>query len=101
MYIEYKGENLIGPGRIGWVEFSRSKRSFYYHGKRLQKTKSGYQYNCFDVETGENYWITGAKKNGQDRLYGGFVEIDEDARADYWLNIRNSPESINLSKYRS
>lgn len=101
MYIECKSGGLDGPGRIGWVEFSRSVRSFYYAGKRFEKTKSGYKYNCFDVETGEHYWISGPKKNGSDKLYGGVIEIDDDARVQYWTEIRNSPESINLSQFRS
>lgn len=101
MYIECKALGLDGPARIGWVEFSRSTRSYYYAGKRLAKTKSGYKYNCFDVETGENYWISGPKKNGQDKLYGGVVEIDEDARLQYWTEVRNAPESAHLTKFRS
>lgn len=101
MYIECKARGLDGIARIGWVEFSRSTRSFYYDGRRFEKTKSGYKYNCFDVETGENYWISGPKKNGQDKLYGGVVEIDEDARVQYWTEIRNAPELAHLSKYRS
>jgi hypothetical protein len=40
MYIENKSEGLDGLGRIGWVELSKSGQSFYYQGRRLQKTKS-------------------------------------------------------------
>jgi len=40
MYIENKSESLDGPGRISWVEFSKPGRSFYYQGRRLEKTKS-------------------------------------------------------------
>jgi len=101
MYIEYKGDGLAGHGRIGWVEMTRTTRSYIYGGKRLQKYKGGYKWNCFDVETSENYWVTGPKKNGQDRLYGGIVEIDEDARVEYWMKIRNKPECVNQKKYRS
>ena len=101
MYIECKSGGLDGAGRIGWIEFSRSLRSFYYRGKLFQKTKSGYKYNCFEVDTGENNWITGAKKNGGDKLYGGIVEIDEDARIEYWTKIRGLPEAAHLTKYRS
>jgi hypothetical protein len=101
MYIENKSEGLDGPGRIGWVEFSKSGRSFYYQGRRLQKTKSGYKYNCFDSETGDNFWITGPKKDGGDKLYGGVVEIDDDAREEYWINIRNMPQHKELTRYRS
>lgn len=101
MYIECKGGGLDGPARIGWVEFSRSGRSLYYAGKRLAKTKSGYKYNCFDVETGECYWISGPKRNGADKLYGGVVEIDEDAREEYWTTIRQAPQLCHLTRYRS
>ena len=37
MYIEYKGEGLEGPGRIGRVELSNSKRTYKYKGKNLKK----------------------------------------------------------------
>jgi hypothetical protein len=101
MYVEYKGEGLDGPGRIGWVELTKTKRAYIYDGHRLQKTKSGYKYNCLDAETGEHWWVSGPKKNGTDKLYGGLVEIDEDAREEYWTVIRNKPQSKHLKKYRS
>lgn len=101
MYVECKSGGVDGSGRIGWVELSRSARSFYYAGMRLQKTKSGYKYNCVDVDSGDRYWISGPKKDGTDRLYGGVVEIDDDARLEYWTTIRNSPESSHLTRYRS
>jgi hypothetical protein len=100
MYVEYKGNGLDGPGRIGWVELSKSKRSYHYQGKRLQKTKGGYKYNCFDAETGEEYWVSGPKRDGTDKLYGGVVDIDDDAREEYWLNIRKKPECRHLKRYR-
>jgi hypothetical protein len=50
--------------------------------------------NYFDVETGEEYWISGPHRDGQDRLYGEGVpvEIDEDVRAEYWTEVRGLPE---------
>jgi hypothetical protein len=32
MYIENKSNGLSGSGRIGWVEMSRSTRSYVYAG---------------------------------------------------------------------
>jgi hypothetical protein len=101
MYIECKSGGLDGPGRIGWVEFSRSMRSLYYAGRRFQKTKSGYKHNCHDAETGEEYWISGPKKDGTDKFYGGIVDIDEDARIEYWTKVRGAPASPHLTSYRS
>ena len=100
MYVEFKGQGLAGHGRIGWVEMTKSGRSFRYQGNELLKTKRGYKYNCIVRETGDHYWVSGPKKRGGDRLYGGIVEIDEDAREEYWLRIRNLPENVHLTKYR-
>jgi hypothetical protein len=66
------------------VELSRSRSAYHYRGKLLQKLV-GFKNNCIDAETGEMYWASGPKKNGGDRLYGDIVEIDEDAREEYWL----------------
>ena len=93
MYIEPKGGGLNGHGRIGWVVYSKSKRSMMYNGKTFKKCV-GYKYNCFDVDSGEKYWITGPKKRGGDKLYGGKFEIDDDARVEYWTKVRNCPDSI-------
>jgi len=94
MYIECKAGGLDGPGRIGWVEMSRTSRSYVYASKRYSKTKSGYKYNCHEEGTGEEYWISGPKKRGGDKLYGGTIDIDEDARVEYWTKIRGRPDLV-------
>lgn len=38
--------------------------------------------------------ISGCKKDGSDRLYGGTVVIDEDVREEYWAKIRNRSQGI-------
>ena len=93
MYIEKKAGSNTGEARIGRVSFSKTLRTMYYDGKEFGKTKSGFKYNCIEVETGEEYWISGCKKNGNDTLYGGNIPIpiDEDAREEYWTTIRNMP----------
>ncbi len=100
MYIEDKSQGLAGPGRIGWVTLSKSKRSYHYDGKTFQKIGSGYKYNCIEAETGDHYWISGPKKNGSDTLYGAVVQIDEDAREEYWAKIRNLPTQVDKKQYR-
>ena len=90
MYVELKtGEADKGPAWIVLVKFSKTGKTIYYRGKAFQTSKGqGVGANYFDVETGEEYWISGPKKNGQDRLRGGTVEIDEDIEDRYWTEIR-------------
>ena len=100
MYIERKSGGLEGPARIGRVNYSKTGRSLIYRGKTFAPFQ-GYKANYQDIETGEEYWISGPKKRGGDRLYGtGRVEIDEDVKAEYWREIRERPENISLTFYR-
>ena len=111
MYMEYKGggfredqfgnvklgqdDVLHGSARIGRVTFSRTGATLHYGGKSFQSLKgSGFKANYFDVETGEQYWISGPRRDGTDRLYKSDwpVEIDEDVREEYWTEIRKKPE---------
>jgi hypothetical protein len=92
MYIERKVDGVTGPARIGRVTFSKSGKSVYYGGHRFQTLEGrGFKANYFEVDTGEKYWISGCKRDGQDRLYGGTVEIDEDVAEEYWATIRKKP----------
>ena len=97
MYIEYKGDGIVGPARIGRVTYSKTGKSIYYQGKEFASLNgSGFKANFFDVETHEQYWISGCKKDGTDALYSTTIEIDEDVREEYWATIRNKPESKNI-----
>ena len=95
MYIENKSaqktgtKGVQGPAVIGRVTFSKTGRTLYYQGRKLMKTKGGYKYNHIDEETGEHFWISGPKKNGEDGLYGYRpVPIDDDVREEYWIKVR-------------
>ncbi len=91
MYIEDKSAGLTGPARIGRVRFSKTGRTLYYAGRSFQSLKgAGFKSNFQDVENGEQFWISGPRRDGDDRLYGEPmpVEIDEDVRDEYWTRIR-------------
>lgn len=98
MYIELKsgnGYNDRGPARIGRITFSKTGKTLYYRGHKLQSLKgSGLCANYFDVKSGDEYWVSGCKKNGQDRHWAGAgpVKIDDDVRQEYWAEIRQQPE---------
>lgn len=81
-YIELKtGYNDDGPAWIGYVQGSRSGRTLYFNGKAFKPTTMGASGNYYDVETQELYWISGIKKNGQDRHWAGGGKILIEAAA--------------------
>ena len=90
MYIECKGGGLTGPARIGRVSFSKTGATLYYGGKSFCRTTHGFKANYYDTDTGEYYWISGPKKNGQDALYATHTapEIDADIAEEYRNVIR-------------
>ena len=91
MYIESKAGGLTGPARIGRVTFSKTGATLYYAGKNFRSLKGfGFKSNYYDAETGEEYWISGPKRNGQDSLYATNIkpEIDADVADEYWSQVR-------------
>ena len=86
MYIESKADGLEGPAVIGRVYFSKSGKTLYYKGLKFQILKgAGFKANYFETVSGDHYWISGPRKDQNDRLYGGNsgVQIDEDVREEY------------------
>lgn len=99
MYIECKSAGLNGFGRIGRVTYSKTGKTIYYRDQAFQSLKGGYKANFSDLETGEEYWISGPKKAGLDRLYlTPGTEIDEDVREEYWREIRKEPGRVKQTR---
>ena len=97
MYIERKAGGLTGDARIGRVTFNKTGRTIFYRERVFRRIVGGsLKCNYRDESTGEEYWISGPKRRGGDRMYGSAlpVEIDEDVRAEYWRDIRGKPERI-------
>ena len=104
MWIENKsaGDGLAGPARIGRVSFSKSGKSIKYEGKVFLSLKGfGFKANYFEEESGDEYWISGCRKDGKDALYNTDVDIDDDVLEEYWVEIRNQPENRNVKRFRA
>ena len=86
LYIENKSQGHHGLAWIGMTEFSKSGQTIYFNGKALKKLKNpGTWGNHFDIETGEEHWISSVKKNGQDRHWcgGGKIMLDKNSIDEY------------------
>jgi len=86
MYIEDKTAGLEGDAVIGRVFFSKSGKTLYYKGLRFQSLKgAGFKANFVEMQSGDFFWISGPRKDQNDRLYGSNrdVFIDEDVRDAY------------------
>lgn len=80
-YIELKtGYSDDGPARIGYVKTSASGRTVYFNDRAFQPLRGG-RGSYFDVESGEEYWISGIKKRGSNRHPSGRGKIVVDRRA--------------------
>ncbi len=86
-YIELKtGYNDNGPAWIGRVKLSRSGQTVYFNGKALKRAGGSLPGgNHFDLETREIYWVSGVKRDGQDRHWAGSgkITIEADAVQEY------------------
>lgn len=101
MYIEHK-LNLNGPARIARVTWTKSRRGLRYRGLLLQSANgAGFKSNYIDAETGDEYWASRPRRDGNDRLYPGLVDIDSDVRSEYWTRIRRRPDLVAETRYRS
>jgi len=98
LYVELKsGYAGNGPAWIGIATFSKSGRTVYFNGLSLKK--SGGQSiadNHYELQTGDEYWVSGIKKNNHDRHWtgGGSITIDHLAIGQY-LNEIGSTELPN------
>ena len=63
-------------------------------GLKLQRsTQTVHGGNYIDMTTGLEYWVSGPKRNGEDRHWagGGAVRIESDVVDEYWRDIRKCP----------
>ncbi|WP_228482294.1 hypothetical protein [Mesonia oceanica] len=86
-YIELKsGFSDNGTACIGLVSFSKSGKTIYFNGKAFQSLNGmGISGNYFDLESGDEYWISGVKKDMTDRhkFGGGKIFVEKRILSEY------------------
>ncbi|TXJ04243.1 MAG: hypothetical protein E6Q27_08575 [Aeromicrobium sp.] len=98
MYVQLKtGYNVDqGPAWITRVKYSKSWRTAYFHGRTLRRLTgiayANHDSNFYDVETGEEFWISGPKRDRTDARYSSKQPVvDPDAREAYEAFLDGSP----------
>jgi hypothetical protein len=94
-YIELKsGHTDNGPAWIAYVQHSQTGRTLYFNGRGLMKLKGQRRGdaggNYIDMETGESFWVSGVKRDGNDRHWAGSgkVMVEAAAVAEYLKTIK-------------
>ncbi len=97
--IELKtGYNDNGPAWIGNVKESKSGKTIYFNDHAFQKYHGAFS-NYIDIETGDEYWISRVKKNGEDRHWAGSGKITIDRKViDEYLDIVHA-DKVDESKF--
>ena len=99
IYVELKtGYSDNGPAWIGNGFYNRTRKTVYFNGQVFCRSQ-GISSNHIDLETRDEYWISGVKKNGTDRHWAGTgtIMIDQSVVDDY-LMLRGMP-SLTKGKY--
>lgn len=93
MYIELKtGYSDEEPAWIGYVKTSKSKKTIYFNDHAFQKNIGSYA-NYINIENGDEYWISGLKKEESNRHWDGHGKIMIDRRAvDEYLSLIGEKE---------
>lgn len=86
MFVQLKTGHEIdqGPAWISGVRFTRSWQTAYWHGRTLARGSGMFDANFYDVDTHEEFWISGPRRDRRDTRYSNVEpEVDEDVRAAY------------------
>ena len=100
IYVELKtGYADDGPAWIGYCGASKSGSTIYFNGLALKSHKgNGVGANYWDVFSEDDYWVSGIKKDNQDRHWSGKgdILIDRHAVEDYLRHVGRTslPDNI-------
>jgi len=100
VYVEKaNGSNHDGEAWIGKCTYSKSGLSIYFDGRGFKRQK-GFSSNYYDLDTGEYYWISKVKTNGEDRHeFGkGIIKIDKNIVEEYLQLIKQ--DLLEKSKFQ-
>lgn len=72
-----------GPAWISIVRFNRSWKTARWHGRTLRRFQLN-DANFYDVDSGEEYWLSGPHRDRRDTRYSSIrPTVDPEAREAY------------------
>ncbi|MFJ8226115.1 hypothetical protein [Streptomyces griseus] len=81
-----------GPSWIGWADFSKTWGTVYVHGRTLRRARGMSDANFYDIESGEEFWVSGPKRNRADTRYApSDPDIEPDAADAYRAFLGGAP----------
>jgi hypothetical protein len=81
-----------GPAWISWVDFNRSWKTARWHGKTLQRWPGMSDANFYDVDSKEEYWLSGPHRDQGDTRYSNIKPtVDDDVRDVYEAFLNGAP----------
>ncbi len=86
MYLQLKTghDTDRGPAWIARVRFSKTWNTAYVHGRTLRRAAGMFDANFYDVDTLEEFWLSGPKRDQTDGRYSSArPTVDEDVKQDY------------------
>lgn len=86
MFVQLKTGHDIdrGPAWISLVRFSKTWQTAYWHGRTLRRGVGMFDANFFDIETDEEFWVSGPHRDRGDVRYSHVrPTVDDDVRAAY------------------
>lgn len=94
MFVQLKtGHNTDkGPAWISVVSFNRTWKTARWHDRTLRRCPGLVDANFYDVETDEEYWISGPHRNLRNTRYSSIQPtIEDDAREAYDAFLQGAP----------
>jgi hypothetical protein len=80
-----------GPCWICRARFTKTWQSVQFHGRTLRRQQTVYG-NFVDVESGEEWWVSGPKRDRTDARYSGQQPVvDDEVRAEYEAFLAGAP----------
>lgn len=94
MFVQLKTghDTDMGPAWISLVRFNRTWNTATWHGKTLRRATGMFAANFYDVQTNEEYWVSGPHRGRRDTRYGSVKPtVDGDARELYEAFLDGTP----------